>query len=75
MSESEPGANNVIELKLASGGGKPCPVCAKPAQARYRPFCCKRCADLDLGRWLDGSYRIETEEQGLGGDGFADDRD
>ena len=33
-----------------------CPVCgAKPVPA-VRPFCSKRCADLDLGRWLKGAY-------------------
>ncbi|MBT0958380.1 DNA gyrase inhibitor YacG [Alphaproteobacteria bacterium KMM 3653] len=43
-----------------------CPMCDKPAEERYRPFCSKRCADLDLGRWLNGSYAIpaESEEEG-----------
>lgn len=35
-----------------------CPVCGKPRQPSYRPFCSKRCADIDLGRWMTGSYRI-----------------
>ncbi len=48
-----------------------CPNCAKPAVADYRPFCSRRCADLDLGRWLDGEYRIPTNE-GIGEDAFAD---
>lgn len=39
-----------------------CPVCRKPAVAKYRPFCSKRCADVDLGRWFNGSYAIPTEE-------------
>jgi uncharacterized protein len=39
-----------------------CPVCKKPSVADYRPFCSKRCADVDLGRWLTGSHRIETDE-------------
>ena len=30
--------------------------------AAYRPFCSKRCADIDLGRWLKEGYRVETEE-------------
>jgi endogenous inhibitor of DNA gyrase (YacG/DUF329 family) len=42
---------------------KPCPVCEKPAETvRYRPFCSKRCADVDLHRWLGGVYRVETDE-------------
>ncbi|MCC7428084.1 MAG: DNA gyrase inhibitor YacG [Alphaproteobacteria bacterium] len=41
-----------------------CPVCGKPlaAAAPTRPFCSRRCADLDLHRWLSGGYRVETEE-------------
>jgi len=33
-----------------------CPICAKESDAKYRPFCSRRCADVDLGRWLNGSY-------------------
>jgi len=40
----------------------PCPICGKPATPRHRPFCSKRCRDVDLGRWLRGVYRVETEE-------------
>lgn len=39
-----------------------CPICAKPAEEKCQPFCSKRCADIDLGRWLKESYRVETEE-------------
>ncbi|MCG8443209.1 MAG: DNA gyrase inhibitor YacG [Caulobacterales bacterium] len=35
-----------------------CPVCSEPSAAAYRPFCSKRCADVDLGRWLKGSYVV-----------------
>ena len=35
-----------------------CPICAKPRSKRYDPFCSKRCADVDLHRWLKGSYVI-----------------
>ena len=38
-----------------------CPICNKPADARYRPFCSRRCADVDLGKWLTGSYAIPGE--------------
>ncbi len=40
-----------------------CPVCGKPSDQRYQPFCSRRCADIDLGRWLGGRYRVETEEK------------
>ncbi|MFK5996728.1 MAG: DNA gyrase inhibitor YacG [Rhodobacterales bacterium] len=39
-----------------------CPICKKPAQVKYRPFCSKRCADIDLGKWLTGSYAIPATE-------------
>ena len=38
-----------------------CPNCGNPGAAEYRPFCSKRCADIDLGRWLKGGYRIPGE--------------
>ena len=38
-----------------------CPVCRKDSDANYRPFCSRRCADVDLGRWLTGSYAIPAE--------------
>ena len=39
-----------------------CPICEKPTEPRYRPFCSRRCADIDLGRWFNGGYAIPTEE-------------
>lgn len=39
-----------------------CPICRKPADPRYRPFCSKRCADVDLNRWLSGTYAIPAVE-------------
>lgn len=39
-----------------------CPICGKPVVAAYRPFCSRRCADVDLGRWLTESYRVPAEE-------------
>lgn len=38
----------------------PCPMCEKDTNPAYRPFCSKRCADLDLGKWLSGSYAIPS---------------
>jgi uncharacterized protein len=39
-----------------------CPNCAKPRDDKFKPFCSKRCADLDLGRWLNGTYAIPAAE-------------
>jgi hypothetical protein len=49
MSESEPRVS-------------PCPICGKPRVAQFRPFCSKRCADIDLNRWLKGVYAVPVTE-------------
>lgn len=35
-----------------------CPICARDADPKYTPFCSRRCADVDLAKWLNGSYAI-----------------
>jgi uncharacterized protein len=52
----EPPANDNASV------GSACPICRRPAQLRYKPFCSKRCADVDLNRWLTGKYAIPVEE-------------
>lgn len=37
---------------------KACPICGKPSRPEAKPFCSRRCADVDLGRWLGGAYAI-----------------
>ncbi|MDG1826979.1 MAG: DNA gyrase inhibitor YacG [Henriciella sp.] len=38
---------------------KICAMCEnKPIDPKFKPFCSKRCADLDLSKWLKGSYAI-----------------
>ena len=39
-----------------------CPICDKNSDDRYRPFCSRRCADVDLGRWLTGSYAVPSTD-------------
>ncbi len=41
---------------------RPCPICSKLSVERYHPFCSKRCADVDLNRWLSGSYSVPVVE-------------
>jgi endogenous inhibitor of DNA gyrase (YacG/DUF329 family) len=43
-----------------------CAVCGKPLTEEFRPFCSKRCADIDLGRWLKGNYVIPSRESDEG---------
>jgi endogenous inhibitor of DNA gyrase (YacG/DUF329 family) len=42
---------------------KPCPICGKPAVETCRPFCSRRCADVDLNRWLSGVYAVPVKEE------------
>jgi uncharacterized protein len=42
------------------GQTKPCAVCGKPQVERFRPFCSRRCADVDLHRWLSGAYAMPS---------------
>jgi endogenous inhibitor of DNA gyrase (YacG/DUF329 family) len=52
----------------------PCAICGKPQSPKNKPFCSPRCADIDLGRWLKGSYAIpavdddDDEDGGSGSD-------
>jgi len=39
-----------------------CPICGKPASPERLPFCSVRCADVDLHRWLSGTYAVAAEE-------------
>lgn len=42
-----------------------CPICGKPKDDKFRPFCSKRCADVDLNAWFSGKYAIPAEAQDL----------
>ncbi len=44
-------------------GAASCPICKKAANRAFRPFCSKRCADVDLSRWLNGHYAIPVVEE------------
>lgn len=51
-----------------------CPICRKETDPKYRPFCSRRCADIDLGRWLTGAYAIPAEEEEAPGEDDRPDR-
>lgn len=40
-----------------------CPECGKPTIEKYRPFCSKRCADVDLGRWFNEEYTLPGDSE------------
>jgi endogenous inhibitor of DNA gyrase (YacG/DUF329 family) len=52
-----------------------CPICGRPAEQRFRPFCSRRCADVDLSRWLSGTYAIPAVEDERADDEAEPDRD
>jgi len=41
-----------------------CPICQSQSNVDFKPFCSKRCADVDLGRWLKGIYVIDNGPEG-----------
>ena len=73
MAQSKPGS------KAAAGGPGKCPICGRPTDVSYRPFCSRRCADVDLSRWLSGTYAIparpDDDEDGESTEPSADNPD
>jgi endogenous inhibitor of DNA gyrase (YacG/DUF329 family) len=39
-----------------------CPICGRPVESAFKPFCSKRCADIDLNRWLSGVYAVPAKD-------------
>ena len=39
-----------------------CPICDRDTDPKMKPFCSKRCADVDLAKWLGGSYAIASND-------------
>jgi len=60
--------DRIVPLPRKRRRGQGCPVCGAPAAPDHRPFCSGRCADVDLGHWLTGSYRVPTDEFPAEGD-------
>ena len=49
-----------------------CPICGEDTVITFRPFCSKRCADIDLAKWLNGSYAVPSQrEEGIDTDAEA----
>ncbi|HYC04370.1 MAG TPA: DNA gyrase inhibitor YacG [Azospirillaceae bacterium] len=51
-------SNEPIDLSAAKPRRATCAICGKPQIPQFKPFCSSRCADIDLGRWLNESYRV-----------------
>ena len=52
----------MADVPKKAGAPKPCPICGKPQAAASKPFCSERCRDVDLNRWLSGSYAIPARD-------------
>ena len=71
--EPQSGQSGIVNNEAKPSGNRErsarCPICTAPIDGTYRPFCSKRCADIDLGRWLNGTYAIpgtiDAEEDGI----------
>ena len=51
-----------------------CAICGRPVTPEYRPFCSRRCADVDLQRWLAGRYAVAAvEDEDAPGEGEPED--
>ena len=61
---ADPAKRNTVPSRTSPN--KTCPICGKRAEQQFRPFCSRRCADVDLNRWLSGVYAVPVvaEEEG-----------
>ena len=64
MTDDDPKPDPKLDSKLSGVRvtAAKCVRCGQPVQPRTRPFCSQRCADIDLGAWLNGGYRVATDE-------------
>ncbi len=58
MSEEDKPAD-VVHLRQPG----PCPICKKTSTQKYHPFCSSHCANVDLGRWLNGVYTVPSQRE------------
>jgi len=52
----------MVGAKTRKAAQSVCPICGKPADVLFHPFCSKRCADVDLHRWLSGVYVVPVTQ-------------
>jgi endogenous inhibitor of DNA gyrase (YacG/DUF329 family) len=64
-SDETKGASNVAPLRKTV----PCPECKRPSHREHYPFCSDRCRNVDLNRWLIGSYAIPVADDEAKADG------
>ena len=68
MASKKPPARRAANDDTPDANLGKCSICSAPAVREYRPFCSRRCADIDLARWLRGAYaipgRADVDEDG-----------
>jgi endogenous inhibitor of DNA gyrase (YacG/DUF329 family) len=57
--KAPPAGNDNLKAKAPPA----CAICGRPRVEKYNPFCSKRCADVDLYRWLNGKYAIPASDE------------
>jgi uncharacterized protein len=62
MGQIEPIKKAQMTKAAGNGPGGRCPICKDDTNEAFRPFCSSRCADIDLGKWLTGSYAIPVSD-------------
>ena len=50
-------------LKLIKNNKTKCPTCGSFSVKSSYPFCSQRCSSIDLGKWFNENYRIQTQEK------------
>ena len=53
---------SLVAAKNTSSKNVSCPICSANSVMPHSPFCSRRCAQVDLGRWLMGDYAIPAHE-------------
>ena len=71
----DPANDNKDAPAGAAAKAAPCAICGKPQSAANKPFCSPRCADIDLGRWLNGAYAIPAVDDDDDEDGLSTERE
>lgn len=68
MASTKPAARRAANDDMPETDLGKCSICSAPAVRQFRPFCSRRCADVDLSRWLRGAYaipgRLDVDEDG-----------
>lgn len=62
--------SDATDSNTGKKAGARCPMCGRPTDALFRPFCSKRCANIDLSRWLSGGYVIPGATGDTDGEDF-----